>query len=312
MALTKTWREVAIERATKQPEMVDYLLNSNPILANMPMKSTSNGVNHVYEELLAVTEAQIVDMDEALPIVDADSQLKQVNISGLGGKIIVGEDKAKLLGGPGKYFNSKLPKVIQKTGNSLEQSVIYNNLRAGAIAAFNNSALADNTDHALDAGGTSGSLNSIICVKWDMDDTTGLFNPEGFGNGLLFNMLPLSGGNVYTHSDGREIYGMRMKSHFGVLTANPRNLGTIVNIDSNNVPTEDEIDTILEAVRATSNDSILYMAPKVLRLLRQYKDSALRMGVADKNFDRQIDEWNGIPILTSYNFLKDAEAKVTL
>lgn len=311
MALTKIWRDVAIEKATKQPEMVDYLLQSNPILANMPMKSTSNGVNHVYEELLSVTEGQIVDMDEALPYVDTDSELKQTNVSAMGGKIIVGEDKARMLGGPGSYFSSKLPKVIQKTGNSLEQTVIYNNLRAGALAAYANAALADNTDHAINAGGTGAALNSIICVKWDSDDTTGLFNPEGFGNGLLFDMLPLSGGNVYTHSDGREIFGMRMKSHFGVLTANPRNLGTIVNIDASNIPTEDEIDTILEAVRATSFDSILYMAPKVLRLLRQYKDSALRMGVADKNFDRQIDEWNGIPILTSYNFLKDGETAVT-
>lgn len=312
MALTKIWREVAIERATKQPEMVDYLLNSNPILANMPMKPTSNGPNHVYEELLDVTEAQIVDMDEALPYVDSDSQLKQVNISAIGGKIIVGEDKAKALGGPGMYFNSKLPKVIQKTGNSLEQSVIYNNFRAGAIAAYGNSALQDNTDHAIAKGGVGSALNSIIAVKYDMDDTTGLYDPNGFGNGLLFDMMPLSGGNLYTHTDGREIYGMRMKSHFGVLTSNPRNLATIVNIDAANVPTEDEIDIILEAIRATSTDSILYMAPKTLRLLRQYKDSALRMGVAEKNFDRQIDEWNGIPILTSYNFLKDQETAVVL
>ena len=312
MALTKSWREIAIEKATKQPEMVEYLLNTNPLLANMPMEPTSNGTNHVYEELLSVTEAQVVDLDEALPTVDIDTKLEQVNISAIGGQIIVGEDKAKAFGGPGFYFEKKIPKILEKTGNSLEKSTIYNNLRAGAISAYSNGSLTDNTDHAIDAGGIGATVNSIIAVKWDAGNTCGLYNPEGFGNGMLFDIKAISGGELYSHTDSRLVYGARLKSHFGVLTANPRDLATIVNINASNIPTEDEMDTMLEAIRANSANTIIYMHPGTLRLLRAYKDSALRMNVDDKNFDRQIDRWNGIPIVSSYNFLKNGEAAVTL
>jgi len=312
MALTNSWREIAIEKATKQPQMVNFLLNTNPVLANMPMEPTSNGTNHVYEEMLSITEAQVVDLDEALPTVDSTSALKQMNVSAIGGTLIVGEDKAKAFGGPGYYFNTKIPGILEKTGNSLEKSTLYNNMRAAAVAAYSNSSLTGNTDHAILAGGSGSLLNSIIAVKWESGNTTGLYNPEGFGKGMLFDIKAISNGALYAHTDSRLVYGARLKSHFGVLNANPRNVATIMNIDADNIPTEDEIDTMLEAVRADSMNTVIYMHPGTLRLLRAYKDSALRVGVEDKNFDRQIEKWNGIPVVTSYNFLKNGEAAVTL
>ena len=54
MAVTKVFREVAIELATKQRRIVDAITEESPILANMPMMPASHGWHNVYEKLLNI------------------------------------------------------------------------------------------------------------------------------------------------------------------------------------------------------------------------------------------------------------------
>ena len=317
MALTNTFREIAIEMSPKQPMMVDQLLEEAPILAMIPLEAASNDLWNIYEELDSVTGNGLVDIDDELPEVSSNSKLKQIDLSIIGGKQYVGEDKAKMFGGPAQYFAKKQSAILKKTGMDAETSVLYNNLRAFAIE--NDSSLTG--AHAASAGGTGSTNYSILAVKWVPGEVTGLYSANGFGRGLLMDIQPINGGELFEHSATTEegtksilSYGVRYKSYFGIQLANARYVSTIVNIDiaNDNLPSETQMDTLVTSVRGQLGGSTwLYMHPKVLTALQKYKAASLRTTVEVMNNDRTFEAWNGIPILTSYNFKDGTEATVS-
>jgi len=310
MSIKNTFREIAIANSPKQPTMVDALLEESPILGSMPFAPTSNGLQHIYEETVAVTGAGMVEMDEALPKVDATGKLETIDVSILGGEIEVGQDKAKQFGGVGPYIASKMPLILKKSGADAESSILYNTIRAYALG--NDSGLTG--EHAFNAGGTADNNYSILAVKWSPGEIQGLYDPSGFGQGVLMEQFAINGGNLYKDDTGRLVYGMAMKSYIGMQMANPRYVSTIVNIDidDSKLPTKGELDSLIESVRGQQGGStVLYMHPKVLTALYEYKADGLNMFTSDKDVNRVFSYWNGVPIQTSYNFLKGNEPLVS-
>jgi hypothetical protein len=305
MALNNIYRDVAIKNATKQSVMVDQLLEEAPIVAMMPMEPTTHGLHNVFEEISSVTGAGMVDLDAALPTVNADTKLGQTDLSILGGTMFVGEDKANQMGGAAAYFAAKTPLILRKTGEDLEKAIIYNNIRAYAI----------NEGKAESAGG-AGSVNySILAVTWTRGEVTGLYDPNGFGDGKVFDIQPLNGGQLYTNSNGVNGYGVRLKSYLGLQLVNNRYVSALVNIDLDagtpKPPTERMMDNLLLKARANSS-TVLYMHPRVLTELYNYKAARLQMAGNDANMNRVVAFWNGTPIITSYNFLDALEPTVAL
>ena len=311
MALKNHFRELAIEQAPKQSVMVDSVTEEAPILAEMPMQAASNGFQNVYEDLQNIEGAQFVALDEALPTVGMDAELKYVDLSVLGGEQEVGMDKARKFGGAGNYFASKMPSILRETGANTEQSILYNNIRAYAKT---NSKLQN-------AGGTNdGNMLSMLCGKWVEGETTGLYDESGFGNGKVFELGQISNGAAYKNSSGALVYGQYMKTYIGVQLANDRNVAGIANIDLVasdstdtgyvNLPTEAEITKMIRDARGNPANTRIYCHPRVLDALQVYKGSALQMTPADGDYDRVIMRWNGIPIVTSYNFLETEATEV--
>jgi hypothetical protein len=297
-----TLRELSNLYAKKQPQQVDNITEEAPILDIIPFEESSHAYWNVYEETQDVTGASFVDMDEALPTISASTELKKVDLGIMGGKITVPEDKARAYGGMEVYFANKMPVIERQTGMNTEQHVLYNNFRQYAI---------DNSKVAS-AGGSGSELYSMIAVRFVAGETTGLYSPDGFAQGAMLNMSPINGGNLYEiDSDGVLGYGMRLKGYFGIQIANANTVAAIVNIDSSNVPGKDDIDQMLDKVRA-SNNTYLFMHRKVQTMLNTYKDSKLEMMPADENFRRRIMAWDGVPIITSYNFKDAAEAAVSV
>lgn len=309
MSVKNTFREIAIANSSKQPEMVDQILEEAPILEMLPFQPTSDGLQHNYEEINEVTGNGLVELDEPLPEVDASTKLDSVDLGILGGKMFVGEDKANKLGGAAAYFAGKQPMIMRQTGMDAERSVLYNSLRAFAIE--NDPTLSGT--HVFDAGGTGSTNYSIVAVKWVPGNVYGLFDPTGFGRGTLMDISAINGGELYEDTNGVLGYGVRMKSYFGMLTANRRYVSTIVNIDLENddIPTERQLDDLIESVRGqTGGSTFLYMHPKVYTRLFQYKAASLELVVGDENINRTFMAWNSIPLMTSYNFLRGTEARV--
>ena len=51
------------------------------------------------------------------------------------------------------------------------------------------------------------------------------------------------------------------------------------------------------------------MHPKMLSMLNRYKGELLKTSSGESGINRTFTSWNGIPIITSYNFLDGAETK---
>ena len=104
-------------------------------------------------------------------------------------------------------------------------------------------------------------------------------------------------------------------------SANVRNIASLVNIDLsvdaatdtgfNALPSETEMDDLLESVRAMPANTFLMMHPKVANALAVYKGDRLEMTVSDDNLKRRFKMWEDIPIITSRNFLNGTEAIVS-
>jgi hypothetical protein len=311
MSLKNTFYEIAIKQAPKQSLVVDAITEESPILAGMPFYPSSNGLSNVYEEVSAITGAEIMDYDAAMSTMKVDSELKFSNLSSVGGEIEVGEDKALQLGGPDAYFASKLPLIMKESGNRIEYSLFYNSLRS----------YASTSGKLIDAGGTGSTNYTILCVKWSQGEMSGIYDPKGFGrNGNVFDVKKYSNGGLYKNSSGVPVYGISIKTFLGMQMANARNIAGIVNCDITNdvfsgdrtFPTEDMIDDMLDDARANSANTIIYCHPKVLSYLGKYKAARMTMLPGDANVNRLVSFWNGIPIMTSYNLAPGNEAKVTV
>ena len=73
MPINNAFRDVALELSSKQPELVDYILEEAPILEMIPTLPSTNGLHLVYEEQGAVAGNGMVDFDAPLPSDGSDS-----------------------------------------------------------------------------------------------------------------------------------------------------------------------------------------------------------------------------------------------
>lgn len=308
MAITNTFRDVATAKAKTQAKMIDAVTEEAPILGALPMEPASHGLSNVYEEIVNIDSVQAVDLDEALPEVNAESKLSQVDLRVLGAMITVGEDKAKRFGGAAAYFRQKYGPILKKTGADMERALIYNAFRA---YAQRNHTAAD--PRLIAAGGVSANANySIVAVHYAPGEINGLYDPTGFGNGKVFDVLALNNGAAYADTNGRIVYGVRLKTYFGMQLANSRYVSSIVNIDGTHVPTAAMLDDLIQNCRGRPENTILYMHPKVKSWLQNIKGGLLEVTSSENGIDRRFMTWNGVAIMDSYNFLQGTEALVTV
>ena len=162
---------------------------------------------------------------------------------------------------------------------------------------------------------------TLLACRYVSGETTGLYSPEGFTNGALLDAEVINGGNLYNiATSGPEIlgYGLRLKNYFGFMIANPDTVSALVNINiplgtstGRKIPTAMQMDDLLDLVKVDSN-TFLYCHPRVLTGLREIKNGVLEMKPNDTNMNRSIYAWEGVPIITSYNFDKGTELDVTV
>lgn len=294
-----TMKELSDYYAKKQPHQVDSVTEDAPILNSLKFEAASHGLWNMYEDVTGISGASFVDMDAPLPNVDVNTDLKKQDLGIMGGIIEVPEDKAKMFGGKEKYLAKKMPTILRQTGSETEKAILYKNLREYALR----------NGKAISAGASTNDCYSIIALREVPGETIGLYSPEGFKSGAMVDVSPISGGNLYKNQQGVLVYGMRLKAYFGYQIANPYTVASIVNINKTNKPTPDMLDELLATIKATPTNTKLLMHEKMRTLLFSLKGSVLQVSVGDKDIDRRITHWNGVEVLTSYNFLDGTEKK---
>ncbi len=301
-----TLKELSDLYAKTQPHQVDHLTEETPILERIRFERASHDLWNVYSEATGVKGAGFVEMNAPLPKMGVDSELKKVDLSIMGGEMEVPEDTAQMFGGPSNYFSRKTPLLMREAGNVTEKKIIYDNFLKYSLDNGNAVDASQNSDK------TDEKLYSILCVRFIPGEITGLYSPKGFADGTMLNIKLINGGQLYKNKKDVLVYGVRFKGYFGMQLANKEAVASIVNIGANNIPTEAQLDDLLIRTRAASGSTYMMMHPKMLSLLNRYKGDLLKTSSGESGINRTFTSWNGIPIITSYNFLDGAETKQTI
>lgn len=312
MSKTDAWREVAIRKAEKQAQMVDDFTEDAPFLAAMPVQESSAELSNVAERILNITGADTVDLDAALPTINAETELVQTDLQKVGGLIEVGKDKAKILGGPQAYFAGKMPWIMRETGMAIEKSFLYNSFRA---YAFQEGKLTD-------LGGTfsatpGAGLYSILCITFMPGEMYGLVGKGAFNEGKAFYMDPLVNGGSYKLADGSIGYGMEVGTYLGANLNNARYIAGLVNCEADPAdaafPSEDELSSIRLDARATNTNSVYVMHPRMRQKLgTKYKLDHFNTFNETTGINTQLFSWDNVPIIETYNLEDGTETKLTI
>ena len=298
--MNNTLKDIAVSLAEKQQHYVNSLTEESPILDNMRFEPSTHGLWNAYEEVARIDGAGFVDINQPLPTMEIDSDLKKIDLSILGGEIFLPEDKASVLG-VANYFAKKVPVLIKQAGQTAEQKIIYDNFLPYAIS-----------NGKVAGAGASSSCYSMVAVRFVEGEVTGLYSSQSFNNYGILDVTKINGGTLYKNSNGLLGYGVRLKGYLGVQLANPNAVAAIVNIDASHIPTAAQIDNMLVDAKATPGSTFIFCHPKVLSMLNTYKGNVLQTMSGDWDMNRSFAAWNGIRFVTSYNFKNGTEDAVSL
>lgn len=308
MALTNVYVEKAIKEVTGDAPIenaIDTITKDAPIMAFMPMEAANGRFVDTFEVLKSVDGIEQTDLDAPIPEIDLATDIEQLSLNAFSGRIVAGIDKLNLLGvDMAQYASDRLPKHYRRTMEQMEKTWIYNFARAYAIANY-----AEDNTRVIDFGSANNTNYSIIAVRWETGETTGLFDAQGFGNGKIFEEIFESGGNAYRDANDRTVQSMVVKNYVGFKFANPLHVAAIVNIDVAAVPTEDQLGQLID----DTNADALYMHPTLARKISNtYGVDRIQYDAGDTNLGQSFLTYDGIPMITSRQFERGTESNVTL
>lgn len=312
-----TLNQLAVRKSSAFMEQVDNLTENAPIVAAMPFKPSSDQLWDVSSEITAISGMDSVDLNAPLPEIEVSDALRQTQLAVFGAEMFVPEDAALLEGGPDKYFAKNRTAFERQTGMDVETRYIYNAFLPFALAMHKKG-----HKTVINAGGTGNKNYSLLALRFDDINLSGLYSPLAFDRKTFLDMKAINNGALYHNPNPDHRYhkvlgyGMRMKTYMGVRMLSHRNIGAIVNIDLDTATpfTRKMVNqALLSARNGEAGKTMLICHPQVKLWLNEIgKVESLRTGVEDKDVKHQIESWDGATLVTSYNFMDRAEANISL
>lgn len=305
----QTLKEIAAEKANKQPGMVDSITEDAPLLAEVKWKAATHGGWNTAEVVTGIQGPGFVEGNAPFPQMTVDGDLKQTHVSIMGGEIEVSATKASRMGGAAKYFADRQDKILRQAGMNTETNLYYNYFLRAAVDCGN----VVDMNGTADSGDTTG-LYSIVITRFDEDSNIGIYNAEQFDSGRLLKIDPINGGNKYHLRSLPEVlgYGVAYVGEFGWQLLDPkRTVSAIINVKSTALPDMIDMAKALTMVRATPANTRIVCNPfaSVLAFGSMKKDK-LQATSTDQNISPDVKSFADIPIIKTYNALNGNEAHI--
>lgn len=303
MAVAQTLHEIALDKAKKRPELVDFLTEEAPILKMLKWIPATHGLWNVEEVLDSIQGASFTDLGAPLPSMKAETQLRQTYVNLLGGEVEVSKDKADQFGGAAKYFARRENAFYKQAGMDTELAIWRDYWRKAALK------------HKLVTKcGATANAYTILIVRFDQENNIGIYDPTQFNQGRLLDPEPLNGGSLYhlRSQPGVAGYGVEYRGRFGWQLLNPaRAVHAIVNVDSANLPTLSQIEDAIASVRGTATNTYIFGHHKIVqKTFSAIKQADIMYVNGDKEIQTIIGAINGIKIIGSYNLPDGTETAV--
>ena len=301
--IPQTLKEIALDKAKKRPELVDYLTEESPILAMLKWIPATHGLWNVEEVLANVQGPAFGELGAPLPSMKADTNLRQTYVSVLGGEMEVSKDKADQFGGAPKYFARRESAILKKAGSDTELAIWRDHWRKAALAR-----------KLVSKGKAASNAYTVLVVRFDKEINIGIYDPTGFNQGRLVDITPINGGSLYhlRSQEGVLGYGVEYRGRFGWQNLAPeRAVHAIVNVNADNLPGLGQLEDAIAAVRGTAENTYIFGHHKILqKTMSSIKKEDLQMTVNDGSMKTVIGDINGVRLVGSYNLPDGTEAAV--
>lgn len=299
----QTLKEIALDKAKKRPELVDYLTEEAPILALLKWIPATHGLWNVEEVLSRVAGPSFVELGAPLPGMMAETNLRQTYVSVLGGEMEVAKDKADQFGGAARYFARRESAILKKAGMDTELAIWRDHWRRAALQ-----------QGLVTKGAATSKCFTVMVVRFDKEINIGIYDPNGFKQGRLVDITPINGGNLYHLRSQKDVlgYGVEYRGRFGWQNLAPeRAVHAIVNVNAAKLPSLAQLEDAIAAVRGTAENTFIFGNHKILqKTMSAIKKEYLQMTVNDGSMKTAIGDINGVRVVGSYNLPDGTEDAV--
>ena len=291
--------------------IMEHLENSSGFLRTAQAIAANGNWYHKYKKVSALPSFSFVNIGGSQTDTTVDDELVQVDLKTLG--TIQSEPKGVCENWPTGvrgYFQEHRPVYAEAFGQKVSASVFYGtNSTFGDVSGFFGlHEMAKAYGNLIQKGGTSGSRVSIIAVKFNPVSCGLLFNPKTVSAGAFLKVEVLNDGKpiaeVTNTTTGAKklVYQAAYQGDLAFLSSSNYDVAAITQIDASNLPTAPNMDQLIDMVRGEADGrTILFCNRVARRYIRTLKTTALEMGPMDKDYDIQVDRWNGVPIVLDDN-----------
>ena len=303
MAIAQTLHEIALDKARKRPELVDFLTEEAPILTLLKWIPATHGLWNVEEVLDNIKGASFTELGAPLPTMNAETQLRQTFVNLLGGELEVSKDKADQFGGAQKYFARRENAFFRQAGMDTELAIWRDYWRRAALK------------HKLVTKcGATQNAYTVMVVRFDQENNIGIYDPAQFHQGRLLDPSPINGGNLYhlRSQTGVLGYGVEYRGRFGWQLIQPeRAVHAFVNVDAEHLPTLAQIEDAIAAVHGTAANTFIFGHHKIVqKTFSAIKQADVMYVNTDNTIQTVVGAVNGVRIVGSYNLPDGTESAV--
>ena len=303
MPVAQTLHEIALDKARKRPELVDFLTEEAPILALLKWIPATHGLWNVEEVLDNIKGASFTELGAPLPTMNAETQLRQTFVNLLGGELEVSKDKADQFGGAQKYFARRENAFFRQAGMDTELAIWRDYWRRAALK-----------NKLVTNCGATQNAYTVMVVRFDQENNIGIYDPAQFHQGRLLDPSPINGGNLYhlRSQTGVLSYGVEYRGRFGWQLIHPeRAVRALVNVDAEHLPTLSQIEDAIASVHGTAANTYIFGHHKIVqKTFSAIKQADVMYVNTDNTIQTVVGAVNGVRIVGSYNLPDGTESAV--
>lgn len=315
--MASTLRDLGVMYEVEGMPSIENLVKKSGILKTALAIPSSNGTFHKYKMLDDLPTGTVRTIGGGVVAQVTSKTPIQLDLKEI---YSVCEEDATIVEETGiqSYFMEEMPIFTEGMGQTVAKLMIYGNDPTFGLAdgplGFHQIAKA--SGNLVQKGGDTGSRTTIFVVK---------YRPGRAGCGLVYNdkimqageivkaRLVNNGNRIVENVSGTQYpkYKMDFTSYFAFLSGSNYDVAAITQIQdaTDDRPTAADIDTIIDMVKGTAEDTFIYSSRTGKRLGGMLKDSKLQLGAFDDNYRTRIDFWDGIPWVVDEN-IRDDETTV--
>ena len=292
---------------TNQTPIVVDLIKRSGLLQTAVVSKASHGIKHKYRTFNTLPTAVFREIGSGIVPQKIDVNWAEIALKEIAFDLF---DDYQAIdqypGGKDQWLIDNTPAVMAAIANAVAQAVYYGyDPTFGMSKAFKgfHQYAKDLGNVTKQAGGSTGSRNTIFAVRWDDLDGASL----RVNNSELISVkdiTPIQPTVMVTNTSTNEqlnIYKWLISSYFTLVVPSKKSVAAITQITSAAIPTASDMDALIDAVAAPSGNVFLYMNGTTKALINSLKGGKLNLFNGDNTYDQNLLAWGNTPIILDDN-----------